>query len=627
MVYGMIVVHVVAAVGMLLALQGWRSRIVPFDLVPHVEGAHAFLVSGRLPDRGCLSGFASYIPPGITWLLLPGMLVFNDPRLFEYLGSGLLYLGTLLGIFLLASDYIGVRCAWLSVGLYGLSELGLHFAGSLWPRGHPAFYVWMIYWTGRWIRSAETKYLTAALITWAAGLYVFMEIAPAVLILPVMWLVHRAPLRLWAVVMAAGVGLGIWYPYLVFQAERGFVDLKSQMLRQQILPAHPQHAWCDPHLTIRTWGGPSHVPDSTPSAEIQASDDTSPRGWTHLLVRAKAVIGGLPYNFERVLRIPDATLGTPLSTVLVLLASSSLALLSMSESSRAIFHRMWRPWLMPFATGMLLSSVLANEFVLTPILGSDGTLGASRIENLRIWQMVLGLGGIALWLPSYAGMNRQSEPSATKARFLALSLLIPWFTLLLLAEPELYPLGGERRFWWLWPLQVILLSAFVTDVLPRLRAPRLFTWVAPASLIVIVLGNSFVLSRMEQWLKTGWSGPDADEIQALDYVAEQLRSQGKSHATIGYQVAMGRFMAEYHVVDPQYKVGADFDLLLKLRHGIVNTNQCAEGISPVDEYRMVQISPLEPGQDYVAVSLENRFQPLQQFGRHQIFTRHDSLAY
>jgi len=617
----MVVVHLVAAVGMVLALQGWQSRLIPFDLVPHVESAQEFLVSGRLPDRGCLSGFASYNPPGITWLLLSGMLVFNDPRLFEYLGSGLLYLATLVGVFLLACDYLGIRCALLSVGLYGLSELGLNFAGSLWPRGHPAFYVWMIYWTGRWIRGGEAKYLTAALITWAAGLYVFMEIAPALFILPAMWLWHRAPLRLWAVVVGVGVALAIWYPYLAFQAERGFIDLKSQLLRQQILPAHYRHAWCDPQLTIRTWRGSAHAPDSTSSSDIQASDDTSPRGWTRLLVRGKAVIGGLPYNFERALRVPTATLGTPFSIVLVLMASSSLVLLSMSDSSMAIFRRIWRPWLMLLASGLIFMSVLANEFVLAPILGSDGTLAVSLIENLRIGQVMLGLGGIALWLPSWAGMYRQSEPSVTKARFLVLNLLIPWCILLLLAEPNPYPLGGERRFWWLWPLQVILLAAFVTNVLPRLRAPRPFTWIAYTALIGIVLGNSFMLSRVEQWLRTGWSGPDAEQIQALDYVAEQSRAEGRSHAAIGYHIAMGSFMAQYHAIDPQYKVGADFDLLLKFRHDISNASQCAEGISHDDEYRIVQITPLEPGQEYLAASIDKQYQLRQQFESYQVFKR------
>jgi hypothetical protein len=70
----------------------------------------------------------------------------------------------------------------------------------------------MIYWTERWIRYREAKYVTAALVTWAVGMYVFLEVAPALLILPMMWLWHCPPLRLWALAVGAGATLVIWYP-------------------------------------------------------------------------------------------------------------------------------------------------------------------------------------------------------------------------------------------------------------------------------------------------------------------------------------------------------------------------------------------------------------------------------
>ena len=136
-----------------------------------------------------------------------------------------------------------------------------------------------------------------------------------------------------------------------------------------------------------------------------------------------------------------------------------------------------------------------------------------------------------------------------------------------------------------------------------------------------------VLSRVEAWLRTGWSGPDAAEMQAVDYVAKHLYALGKSRAAIGYQTlymdlpAFNFFMAEFNVVDARYKVGADFDLLFTFRHGIVNTNQCAEGISPDDEYRIVQSSPVWTLPKYAVLSLNSRFQLLQQFGPYQVFKR------
>jgi len=615
-------VHLVGAVGLLLALQGWRARIVNFDLVPHVESAQAFLTHGQLPDRGCLNGFASYIPPGTTWLFLPGVFVFNDPRLFEALGSGLLFIGTLLGILVLAYDVWGLRCALLAVLLYGLSELGLHYAGSLWPRGHAFFYVWMIYWTARWTHCQEAKYLTAALVTWAVGMYVFLEIAPALCILPVMWWLHRPAVRLRALAVGIGVSLVIWYPYLAFEAERGFMDLRSQVQQQPILPARYQQSWCDPTLTrLRQWEGISGVQEST-SHNLER----------RLLLRGKALLWGLQYNFERVARVPGASL-------VLMLAVSSLAMLSLSPVSPARPPRPRRLWLTPLALGLMLAGVLANEFVLAGVLSADGHLALSTGENLRLWQVILGLSGLALFIqsrqqalrrdsrPRRTDMAVESEPSASRTQVLVLGLLIPWGILLVLAEPNPYLLGGERRFWWLWPLEVIMLAAFVTHVLPRWGISRLIVRLTQIGLILIVLGNPLALSRSEDWLRTGWSGPDAPEIQTVDYIAEQLHGLGKSRAAIGYQTlymalpALNFFMAEFNIVDARYKVGADFDLLFTFRHHITNTNQCAEGISPDDEYRIVESSAVWTTPRYAVLSLDSKFQLQQQFGPYQVFKR------
>jgi hypothetical protein len=113
----------------------------------------------------------------------------------------------------------------------------------------------------------------------------------------------------------------------------------------------------------------------------------------------------------------------------------------------------------------------------------------------------------------------------------------------------------------------------------------------------------------------------------VDYIAEQLHGLGKSHAAIGYQTlymalpAFNFFMAEFNIVDARYKVGADFDLLFTFRHDIANTNQCAEGISPDDEYRIVQSSAIWTTPKYAGLSLDSRFQLLQQFGPYQVFKR------
>ena len=46
--------------------------------------------------------------------------------------------------------------------------------------------------------------------------------------------------------------------------------------------------------------------------------------------------------------------------------------------------------------------------------------------------------------------------------------------------------------------------------------------------------------------------------------------------------------ARWNVIDPRYKVGAELDRIFTHQHDISNTTRCAEGVSPDDEYRIVQ---------------------------------------
>ena len=146
---------IVAALAVVLALQGWKSRAVnaeKFDLVTSIIAAQELIDTGQVPDRGVVTSFGSFTSPGGVWLAVPGVLVFRDPRLFEFGGSVFLFLATLLGIFLLTRRCLGSPCALLAVALYAFSEPGLLAASSLWQRYplHP-FYVWMVYWATRWV--------------------------------------------------------------------------------------------------------------------------------------------------------------------------------------------------------------------------------------------------------------------------------------------------------------------------------------------------------------------------------------------------------------------------------------------------------------------------------------------
>ena len=125
-------------------------------------------------------------------------------------------------------------------------------------------------------------------------------------------------------------------------------------------------------------------------------------------------------------------------------------------------------------------------------------------------------------------------------------------------------------------------------------------------------------------MKDSWAGSDPEEIKVVDYLANQLRSEARDHAAIGYQLFIYGFMAKYNIIDPQYKVGAEFDFLFKYWHGIANTDRCAEGVTSADEYRIVQTRPKtgeEEPRQYFAVPLDQSFRLLRRFDLYQVFKR------
>jgi hypothetical protein len=278
---------------------------------------------------------------------------------------------------------------------------------------------------------------------------------------------------------------------------------------------------------------------------------------------------------------------------------------------------------------MILCGLIANELIIARYISLDGVLEASTISTIRWLQAILVLTGITLLVLRKriaAIVNRlatvgngQTAEHPKNGRLLVLSLLIPWFILLLVVEAN-----RTERFWWLWPLQVPFLAASVTYLPSQLRAPLLVARIGRVFLFLMLAANPLLLSRLGSWIRDGWAGRDAEQVQVVDYLAAQLHSEGKERAAIGYQTFIYAFMARFNVIDPRYKVGADFDLLLKYRNGLSNTNRCAEGIPPSDEYRIVQIRPPETREDarrYFDASLDRNFHLLRQIGSYQVFKR------
>ena len=634
--YGVIVVGLVSAAATVLTAQGWRSRIPAPDLVTAIRAAHALVTTGALPEHSDVGSYGSFNAPGPAWLMVPSTLLFDDPRLVEYVGAGLLHFLTLLGVFLLGRKYFGTWCGCLAVVLYGLSAQGLWWAGSLWTFGSPDMFIWLVYLASEWVTRRDGRFLAAAIGAYALGMYVDLALAPAIAVLPVIWLVYRPPVTLKPLLAAAALLLVVWFPYLKFEAGRSFVDLRSQFLLQNVLPSNVSQSWCDPTRKLRAWPISDRATALSASAAAPTGrpipDATQPN--ESRLARLKS---GLEGNFRD--RLLGNFLVTKLSArdavgiVLLLSVLASLVLLSVtgsaprgrdSDPGSRVTQDGYRTLSSLMSRVVVYAAVLAlgTWFVLRQLVFSGELSPLAR--GAKAILLLVGLALIFLKfteitdrLLKHAGVHIQSNEQARRRRFVVLALGIPWLVLFAAAEH-----GVPERFLWLLPLQALVVAAFFTTLVPRLRVPRPAVWLAQALLVFVFLWNSFLTSRVDAWRAHGWSGDDAAEVRVVDYIAADINREGRDRASIGYQLFIYPFMVNYHSVSSNYKVGTQFDVLFKYDYGIDNNDRCAEGVSPDDDYRIVQTRPLnqeEPPINYFKVPLGNRFKLVREVGTYRIF--------
>jgi Dolichyl-phosphate-mannose-protein mannosyltransferase len=610
-------VLLLAGFGVVLILQGWRSRIPRFDMAMSIQSAQRLIDEKEMPDKGILTSFVSFTPPGVTWLLLPGVLVFHDPRLFEYIGSLGLYVATLFGIFFLAQRYFGTGTALLAVALYGYSELGLTAGSTLFlTYTTRCFYVWMIYCVGRWVGDDNPNFLAGALLTWAIGMYVFMEMAPAILVVPIIWVLYRPSVRAAPLAAVAALAMVLWFPYLRFETHRHFIDVRSQVFRQSLEPVDFSTAWCNPSLVPRNWRNDMARTQALKMSQSTESPTRAARRWAS--ERVNILVGNTLTSFRS-----SAFPGAPIALFALTLVGLAACLLARDEKIETRdLNVSWRHRIAWFAYGAGVLGILLNEFVLEPFVSADANLQPSSILVIRVVETSLLATAILSFIyrdtiaTRIATVQRVLSAPSTGTRVLGTSVAVPWVVLFLIADQE-------RRFWWIWPLQVTLLAVSVAYLPTRLGRFPHGVWIGSLAVVLTMAANPVLASRVHDWFRNGWSGKDADAIQVTDAVARVVKSsEDRDRASIGYEVDVRRFVAIDHITDPRYKVGADFDMLLWYRHGISNLNHCAEGVQPIDTYRIVQVGRDDVGRtDRIESDRNGQFEMIRQVGVYQLLQR------
>jgi hypothetical protein len=587
-----------------LSTQGWRARPLASDFWIPVQSVTNLLANGEVPDHGVLSSYGSYITPGSNFFFIPGVALTGDPRAWEFPGSALLHLGTLCCLFLLCRQVLGVPYGWMAVAFYSISIFGLRFAGSLWPRAPPFFCCAFLYTLLLWRARRNNWYLALSIILWMSGMYYFMEMAPILVCLPMVWFLFRPRLgSTFAMIAIAGLlGLGVWIPYLKFERAVGFQDLASLIERKALLNGNPPSNWCDNSPDLRL--AATHEPFSYPVSQTRHKSLKA-----RVMERSLSTGTGLVGNFSSAVSVPGGGL------FLFLFCAAGLWAV-VWQRGIASAGRLPAKWWILAGGAMTATGLMMIIGVARGIFGWSASFVGAAGTALAINGLLIAWGGRPLCL-LLVHTGSVPESDGRQKRCFAWMLLICWIGMLLLAGE----VGSERRFWWLWPFQVIWLTFTVGSVMKSARH-RSAGWIALAACVLLLAWNPLVISNIGDWRTHGWSGADDPAIRAVDEIG-RLEAPG-AMIPIGYQISFPPWFAWFSAKDPIYRVGHELDLQLWQKHGIRNSGACLEGFSSKDRYRVVQLHP--PTASDVAwvyingISLDG-YTPIADFGDVRLYRR------
>lgn len=203
-------------------------------------------------------------------------------------------------------------------------------------------------------------------------------------------------------------------------------------------------------------------------------------------------------------------------------------------------------------------------------------------------------------------------------QFLGVSLLAPWGLMLLLVLRE--SSDPNRRFWWLWLLQVYFVAFSVFWILPRLPLRRFIALAAQATMVLAILPWSTFKATISDMRRSGYAG-SGERTAAVDSVAATLQPQGRTTARIGYELAVP-FWQRSKDGHFTLKVGNDYDLVFRRRHGIDNLDDADVGFAPDDEFRIVELVSNDGYRDLALRSTDlTQFTEIARYGNYWVGRR------
>lgn len=231
-------------------------------MVAVIRTVEQFSKHGIFPVKGILSSVAAYNMPGLVWLLLPASLIFSDPRWIAMATAIPLNLAAAFVLYKLASRFMHEKLALACVITYCLSPLTVEWSRSLWAQQYlGAFYIVIAYFLAGWAIERKVCYGATAIvfIVYAAMIHFSSLVLLGAWV--VVWLLWRPPIKFSRMLVALLICAILLTPYLYFQVERDFQDLKAFVVGKSLTNEHmtaSDHSAANStdalSATIKSWG-------------------------------------------------------------------------------------------------------------------------------------------------------------------------------------------------------------------------------------------------------------------------------------------------------------------------------------------------------------------------------------
>lgn len=202
------------------------SSVGVYDAVQVLYLLKHSIAAGTVPLHGIVNSQMLYNPPFFVWYYYIPAWFTSDPSLIFVIPNLIAQITTLLLLYRIGRDYFRPTTGVVAATLYAFSPLGIEFGRLGWAYAHTApLYVAIVFCLFRWLISRQTSYIIPLIVLcgWITGVHLagaltFFVVGSAALAWRTL-----PPLR--PTLIGIGLLVLVWTPFLVFQYQRGFVDI------------------------------------------------------------------------------------------------------------------------------------------------------------------------------------------------------------------------------------------------------------------------------------------------------------------------------------------------------------------------------------------------------------------